>query len=84
MADTLTTITNRINPPPGQITAGGVLAGFVCKVLPSSHHLNVWQEEGTMDLMAFKASGRWALRTVFALFFVMVGLLLAWGGLCSG
>ncbi len=31
MADTLTTITNLINSPPGQLVAGGVLAGIVWK-----------------------------------------------------
>src|ERR1700732_3199583 len=31
MADTLTTITNLINSPPGQLAAGGVLAGIVWK-----------------------------------------------------
>src|ERR1700676_3759322 len=31
MADALTTITNLINSPPGQIAAGGVLAGIVWK-----------------------------------------------------
>src|ERR1700683_690592 len=29
MADTLTTVTNLINSPPGQLVAGGVLAGIV-------------------------------------------------------
>jgi hypothetical protein len=28
MADALTTITNLINSPPGQVAAGGVLAGI--------------------------------------------------------
>jgi hypothetical protein len=32
MADTLTTFTNLINSPPGQLVAGGVLAGIVWKV----------------------------------------------------
>jgi hypothetical protein len=31
MADTITTITNLINSPPGQLVAGGVLAGIVWK-----------------------------------------------------
>ena len=31
MPDTLTTITNLINSPPGQLVAGGVLAGIVWK-----------------------------------------------------
>ena len=31
MADTLTTITNLINSPPGVLVAGGVLAGIVWK-----------------------------------------------------
>src|SRR5262245_4403262 len=31
MADTLTTITTFINSPPGQLVAGGVLAGIVWK-----------------------------------------------------
>ena len=31
MADTFTTITNLINSPPGQVAAGGALAGIVWK-----------------------------------------------------
>jgi hypothetical protein len=35
MADTLTTITNIINSPPGQLAAGGVLAGIYREVAES-------------------------------------------------
>jgi len=48
-SDALTTITNLINSPPGQLVAGSVLAGIVWKffervegILPASNHILNW------------------------------------------
>lgn len=48
MADALTTITNLINSPPGQLVAGGVLAGIVWKFF--KHTGDVLNEDTTLEI----------------------------------